>query len=188
MWKRLSDWIRRVSNGWVALSVLVVFLLFTVFVLPGQSSRTEADTGGGSSPDMSFYYTADDLYQMAEAYGEEGRQAYVRARFTFDLIWPIVYMMFLCTGISWVYHRAFALSTLWQRANIVPVLGMLFDYLENISTSVVMIRYPRPTAGVDILAAVFTLVKWIFVNGSFVLLLIGMAVGAVRWVRARDRQ
>jgi hypothetical protein len=65
---------------------------------------------------------------------------------------------------------------------------MLFDYLENISTSVVMIRYPRPTAVVDTLAAVFTLVKWIFVNGSFVLLLIGMVVGAVRWVRARDRQ
>jgi hypothetical protein len=85
MWKKPSDWIHRVSNGWAALSALVVFLLFTLFVVPGRSSRAEADTGDSKSPDMSFYYTADDLYKMAEPYGEEGRQAYVRARFTFDL-------------------------------------------------------------------------------------------------------
>ena len=28
MWKRLSDWLCRVSNGWVALSSLIVFLMF----------------------------------------------------------------------------------------------------------------------------------------------------------------
>lgn len=95
MLKKFSHWIRRVSNGWVALSTLVIFLLFTALVLPDQASRTQAYTETAGSPDMSFYYTADDLYQMAEAYGENGREAYVSARFTFDLIWPMVYMIFL---------------------------------------------------------------------------------------------
>ena len=188
MWHRLSERIHRVSKGWVALSALVIFLLFTALVLPGQASKTEADTGAAGSPDTSFYYTADDLYKMAEAYGKEGGKAYVRARFTFDLVWPLVYTMFLSTGISWVYHRAFAPTSPWQRANMAPILGALFDYLENISTSVVMARYPSPTAVVDTLAAIFTMIKWIFVNGSFALLLIGIAVGVWRWARARGRQ
>jgi hypothetical protein len=154
-------------------------------VLPGQASQAESASGGVGTPDLSFYYTANDLYQMAEAYGEGGRQEYVRVRFTFDLIWPLVYMAFLCTGISWVFRRAFDPGSLWQRANLIPVWGALLDYLENISTSVVMLRYPSPTAVVDVLAPVFTVVKWIFVGGSFVLLLVGVVVGAVRGFRAR---
>lgn len=181
MWKKLSDWIHRVSTDGVALSALVIFLLFTVLVLPGQAAPTKAKNLG--SPDTSFYYTAEDLYQMAEAYGEEGRQAYVRARFTFDLIWPLIYTVFLSTGISWVCRRAFTPQSLLQRANMLPLLGALFDYLENISTSVVMMRYPNPTPVVDGLAAGFTMAKWLFVSGSFVLLFIGIVLVAVRWMR-----
>ena len=73
MWKLFSGWLHRISNGWVVLAGVVVFILFTVLVLPGQSSRDDTVTGDVSSPDLSFYYSADDLYEMAEAYGEMGR-------------------------------------------------------------------------------------------------------------------
>jgi hypothetical protein len=61
------------------------------------------------------------------------------------------------------------------------VFGALFDYLENLSTSLVMVRYPSPTPIADWLAAVFTLVKWILVSGSFLLLFIGIAAAVWRW-------
>jgi len=186
--QRFSDWMHRVSSGWMVLSVLVIFTFFMMLVLPRQASRSEADSSLSGSPDMSFYYTAEDLYQMADGYGDEGREAYIRARFTFDLIWPLIYTIFLCTGISWVYQRSFAMDSVWQRANIVPVFGALFDYLENISTSVVMVRYPDHTAVLDILAAIFTMLKWVFVIGSFSLLLVGVVVGIGRLVRAREKQ
>lgn len=185
MWKRVSDWVHRISTGWAALAALVIFLLFTALVLPGQASRAEANTGNGDSPDMSFYYTADDLYQMAEGYGEEGRRAYIRARFTFDLIWPLVYTIFLATGISWLTRQAFAPGSRWQLANLAPILAALFDYLENISTSLVMMRYPSSTAVVDVLAPLFTMIKWTLVSGSFLILLISGAAAGWRWVRAR---
>jgi hypothetical protein len=188
MWKRISDRLHQISNGWVALAALAIFLLFSALVLPGQAARAERDTGNAGSPDMSFYYSADDLYHMAEVYGKQGREAYVRTRFTFDVIWPLVYTMFLSTAISWVYIRAFTLNSRWQRANLAPVLGALFDYLENLSTSLVMLRYPVQTAVVDILAPVFTLVKWVFVNGSFVLLFAGVVVAVGQWNKKRSRK
>jgi hypothetical protein len=188
MWKRISDWLHQVSNGWVALVALAVFLLFSALVLPGQAASAETDTGNAGSPDTSFYYSADDLYHMAEAYGKQGREAYVRARFTFDLIWPLVYTVFLATAISWVYAKAFASHSRWQRANLAPLLGALFDYLENLSTSLVMLRYPNQTAVADILAPVFTLVKWVFIGGSFVLLFAGVVVGIWQWNNKRSRQ
>jgi hypothetical protein len=184
MLARFSNWARRLSTGWVAAIALLIFLVFTATVLPSQASKAEAETGASGSPDMSFFYAADDLYQYAESYGEQGRAAYIRARFTFDVIWPLVYGFFLCAGIGWLFGRAFPAASGWQLANVVPVLGVLLDYLENISTSLVMARYPAATPVVDVLAPIFTMVKWIFVGGSFVLLLVGGVVGLVRWVRA----
>jgi len=175
------------STGWVALSALVVFVLFTALVLPGQSAQAEGEAADAGSPDLSLWYSPGDLYRMAEAYGEQGRKAYVRARFTFDLVWPVVYGAFLTTAIGWLYTRAFAPDSRWRLANLAPPLGVVLDYMENVSTSVVMLRYPNRTPVVDTLAPIFTGVKWVFVGASFVLLVVGMAVAAWQWARARHR-
>ena len=171
------------STGWVTLIFLLVFLMFMAYVLPGQSSKAQEATGGADSPDTSFFYSAGDLNRMAQSYGQEGRDAYIRARFTFDLIWPIVYTAFLCTSISWLYHRAFPMDSPWQRMNLLPLAAILFDLLENISTSLVMAQYPSPVPLAAALAPYFTLAKWILVMACFVLLIIG--VGAALWRRLR---
>jgi hypothetical protein len=176
---------RRVSTGWVALATLVVFVAFSALVLPAQAAKAEADAGDAGTPDTSLYYSAQELYRMAEAYGERGRAAYVRARFTFDVIWPVVYTLFLSTAIGWLFGRAYAADSRWQCANLVPLLGAAFDYLENLSTSVVMLRYPARTAVVDGLAPLFTVMKWAFVGGSFVLLVVGVVAAAWQWIRSR---
>ncbi len=186
--KRLSGWIQKNSKGWVTLAFLILFGLFTALVLPKQASLAEAGTGNEQSPDMSFIYTSDDLYQLAQAYGEEGRVAYIKARFSFDLIWPVIYMLCLTTAISWSFQRAFRPGSAWQLANLVPVGGMIFDYLENISTSVVMSRYPDPTMVVDRLAPIFTLIKWLLVGGSFILLLMGLGAGMWQLIREKIRR
>jgi hypothetical protein len=64
---------------------------------------------------------------------------------------------------------------------------VILDYLENIAASLVMVRYPSPTAVVDRLATVFTMMKWIFVGGSFALLMVGLVAGGIRWVAARSK-
>jgi len=187
MWKRLSDFFYKITNGWVAFLALVVFLLFAGLVLPGQAASAETYSGNAGSPDLSFYYSAQDLYHMAEVYGEQGRGAYVRARFTFDLIWPMVYTIFFCTAISWVYARAFTTDSLGRGANLVPVLAMLFDYLENLSVSLVMLRYPHPTIVVDSLVPLFTMLKWVLVIGSVGLLFTGAAIAVWQWIQNRNK-
>lgn len=173
--KKTSEWIHRISTGRITLLCLVIFLLFGALVLPGQSTLAEETSGGAGSPDTSFFYTRDDLYRMAETYGEAGRAAYIRARFTFDLVFPLVYTAFLATSISGLFLRACPAGSRWQIANLAPVFGAIFDYLENISAALVMGRYPALTPVVDWLAPVFTVIKWIFVGGSFALLVIGLA-------------
>ncbi|HEY0739697.1 MAG TPA: hypothetical protein VGD69_32530 [Herpetosiphonaceae bacterium] len=185
---QLSAWLYRRSTGWVALAAIALFVLFLVLVLPSQAARARQNTGVDESPDSSLMYSRDDLYRIAELYGAEGRAAYIRARFTFDVIWPLVYTGFLSTALSWVYGRAFAPGSPWRYANLSPVLGALFDYGENLATSLVMARYPARTPVVDLLAPVLTLVKWLFVNGSFLLLAVGVLVALWRWLMRRPQR
>jgi hypothetical protein len=183
--KKFSNWLYKVSTGWVALAGLIVFLLFTSLVLPAQSAGAGENRGDAGSPDMSFIYSPQELYKMAEAYGEQGRMAYIQARFTFDLIWPLVYALFLSTAISWVFARAFSPRSLWRWANLAPILGLVFDYAENISTSLVMYRYPAQTNLMAAIAPLLTPIKWIFVGGSFGLLFIGIFVLVWRAIQRR---
>jgi len=176
VFKLYSRWLYKVSTGWVTLAGLIIFLLFTIFVLPAQAGGAETISEEAGSPDMSFTYTADSLYEIAEAYGKAGRAAYIRARFTFDLIWPLVYTLFLSTAISWIFVRAKIHESRWRWVNLAPALGMFFDYTENISTSLVMYRYPDSTDFLATLAPILTAIKWILISGSFALLLLGIGV------------
>jgi hypothetical protein len=168
-----SDWIYQKSTSLITVSTLILFLVFTATILPIQSEQAKAQSGN-TSPDMSFFLTVKELYEIAESYGENGRVAYVRARFTFDLVWPIVYTLFLASGISWLYSRSFGKDSIVRRANLVPVIGMVLDYIENITASIVMLRYPARTPIVDMVAVIVTPLKWVFVGGSFLVLVVGL--------------
>lgn len=186
MLAKISNNIYRLSSGWVALAGLVIFLLFSALVLPGQSQKAEQVSQGAGSPDTSFSYAADDLYQMAEAYGEAGREEYVRARFTFDLVFPLVYTFFLLTALSRVLARALPSASRGRLLNLLPLAGMLFDYLENITASIVMLRYPAPAGMAGSLAALSTPLKWVFIGLSFAALVIGL-IPALVWGRRQPR-
>ncbi|MBN2046063.1 MAG: hypothetical protein JW757_13655 [Anaerolineales bacterium] len=168
----LSVWLSRISKGWLTLTFTILMTAFMIWVLPDQSARAEAYSGDVGSPDTSFFYRPQKLFQIAEAYGEAGRQAYVRARFTFDLIFPLVYGGFLISTISWFLNRFTTTENRLRLLNLVPLVGVLFDFLENIAASVVIGAYPLRLELAALLASAFTLMKWLFVNGSFIVLLV----------------
>lgn len=163
-----SERLYRLATGRVTLAGTALFVLFVTVVLPawtGQDGETAVPT-----PDLMLTYSATTLYQIAGQLGESGRADYIRTRFTFDVVWPLVYTFFLVTAISWLVRRGFCQTSIWQKANLLPLAAALFDLLENVSTSLVMARYPAETAVIAELAGVFTLVKWLLVSASFVAL------------------
>lgn len=177
----ISGWFYKISNGWVALAFLAVFILFSVLTLPGQSSLSEDYSQGAGSPDTSLFYSGSEIYQMAGEYGEEGRTAYLTARWTFDLAFPLIYTGFLITSISWMFCKILKSESRWRLLNLVPVLAMVSDLLENSMSSLVFGMYPVHSFG-EILAPIFTPVKWLLVVSSFFLLILGVIMLAAKKV------
>ena len=183
----MAAWLGRRVSWWLALSGLILFIAFTATVLPWQADISASYSHGVRAPDTSFWYTAADLYAAAEAWGPDGRAAYVLARITFDVVWPLVYGFFLVTALAWLWARVVWPGRRWRRVALLPILVVLCDYAENACTATVIARYPERTLLVADLAALFTVAKWILLGSCFVLLAVGVVGAVLRWRRTRYR-
>lgn len=179
--QRLSEYFYQKTTIWVVFICLALFLLFLVMILPTETTRAEPILGTTQTPDTLFYYSKAQLFQMAEEYGQEGRYYYVDSRVAFDIIWPFIYAIFLINSISWFLGKTVVEESKLRFLNLVPLLGILFDFLENISNMVVMFRYPQRMELLASLAGVFTSLKWVFVGGSFLILIFAILL----WVAVK---
>jgi hypothetical protein len=165
----------------------LIFLFFIVLILPKATAATEENLGEIRLPDTRFYYTQADLYQITEEIGQEGRSYYVRQRITFDLLWPIVYAWFLYTGLLLVFsfstNPALTKGPLW-----LPILALVFDYLENGLTSTIMLLYPTRIDGIAKWVPMTTMLKWIFIALSFIALVGGLLYRFLSYSRRHEAE
>ena len=185
MIKKISNYLHKISSGWLVLSTLLVMVLFMILVLPNQANKSLEETGSTLSPDTLFFYTPDDLFQIAEQYQPDGRQAYIKARWTFDLVFPLVYMAFLGIGISWFSKQLSSWDESWKLANLLPILGGVFDFLENGATSLYMAVFPELVFGLAWAASIFTLLKWILICLAFLVYFIFGITAFTNWIKSR---
>lgn len=176
--QRISQYFYSKSSFWVFLITLTLFVMFMLVVLPSESDRSAQVTGSVTSPDTTFYYTRDQLYQIAEDFGLEGRLYYLDSRISFDIIWPLVYTFFLINAISWLLNKTILEESKLRLLNLTPLVAILLDYMENITNMIVMFRFPGQTDILASLAGIITSLKWVFVGGSFLVLVFGV----VLWV------
>jgi hypothetical protein len=150
-----------------------------IIVLPKVATYSEEITGTSSSPDTSFFYSSDDLFQIASDYGEEGRDAYIVLRVTFDLIYPIVYFAFLAFSIGVLINKL-KLNDKYKYLLLFPVLAILFDYLENIFSVIVMYKYPIEMMFFATIAPYMTFLKWIFIGVSFISIIVLLVISIIK--------
>jgi hypothetical protein len=182
---RVAERFVALASGRRALVSIIVFVVFSATVLPWQAGIARGYTEGAGSPDSSLFYTREQLYAFAEAYGADGRSSYVLARLTFDVVWPLVYGAMLVLVIGWLLTKCTDFGDLPRLVILLPVLAVLADYAENTCTAIVMARWPETTDVLASLAGVFTAVKWTTLSLAFLVVPVLGVAALVR--RRRDR-
>lgn len=173
MLTRLSAFFFRQAKGkWILL--LAAALPAFVLVLFPRFSIYEADQDRPAALDLALYYTPAEAFARLDALGELGRRAYIQSAFTVDLAWPIVYTLFLVFSLSWLLARTRARTTALSRLNLLPLLPFLFDLGENVSLATLAALYPTQPWGLAVLAGLFTLLKWLTVG--LTLLVLGFVI------------
>ena len=156
--KKIIYFVNRISSIPVLIVSILLFLSFIFYFLPNYQAKSARFMNDVGTLDLKFFSTPDTIYQIAEAYGEEGREKYILSKFTIDAAWPFVftllYLVFINLSLGYVNGAkgsnlsVFALTT----------LGL--DYLENILASVVMFVYPLTFDFLTWVLSFTTCLKW----------------------------
>jgi hypothetical protein len=176
MLDKISETLKKYANGWLVLVFLAGEMVFNAVLLPRQQAKIEAASGGVGPIDLQFFYTPEKVYSMIAAYGEAGRADYRMFELTGDLIYPIVYTLFFALLVTWLFQRGFARDSRMQKMNVIPLGAWLFDLLENLGIVTLLSIYPSTPAVLAWIAALFTLVKWLFAAATILLILIGLVM------------
>lgn len=168
----------------VILAVMIV-LPFNALAFPLMSERLREVASGLSTLDVTFAYTGPQALDRVDALGAAGRIQYLLIEWTADLLYPLAYT-FLFSVLIGLSLRILKTGPAWQRWVYWPLIGMLVDYGENISVSLLMGAYPARPLALAWGAAAFSLLKWVTFSITLLLtigLLIACLVQFVRTVR-----
>mgnify|MGYP003382171708 CR=1 FL=1 len=185
MIKTISAKLHAHANGRSIFLLFLLMLVFAVIIVPTVQGKIKALSGGTDLIDLQLFYTAEKIYAMLASYGEAGRSLYLFFAASGDLIYPVVYSVFLGLILSWLLQRAFAKDSRWQMLNVAPLFGMLFDWLENANIITMLSLFPDVHPNIARLGSACTSLKWGFSAASGLLLIAALVLAAKNGFKKR---
>jgi hypothetical protein len=138
-------------------------------------------------PDVRFTSSAADVLGFLTGCGAAGREAY-RFQQVADLFYPTVFGMFMATSMALVIARLAPERHALLALAVLPLLGSVFDYLENVCAWLALAAFPGPAPTSSLLglaSAAKNLTFW--TSGALLLGALALLVIAQVSRRARPR-
>ncbi|MDP1932928.1 MAG: hypothetical protein Q8L60_15865 [Gammaproteobacteria bacterium] len=157
----LSRWLHKHTNG---RSLALTFALTFAIIALMQSSLPMTNTAllavsGENILDITFYYDSGEALRRAEAYGPEGRSIYLRF-LLLDFLFIPAYSLAAAFLISALARKADGISD--SRANLLPLLMGLGDFIENNCTLMLLTSYPDSSTVIASIGSSATMLKYLF--------------------------
>lgn len=173
--KTILETLKKFASG---KTVLILFLLtmsiyaiMLVVTIPMVKSY---------APDMALFdlsptgYSYEHATSLLEELGSEGRQIYLTRQLPLDFIYPGLFAASYTLLLLWLFRKGFNENAKIFYLALTPVLGGLFDYLENICIIVMLNTFPSTSVTLVSISSAFTLLKGIFTTIFFILLFVGI--------------
>jgi hypothetical protein len=131
----------------------------------------EAAAPGQQTPDLLPLVGRAELYTLIDALGQAGRAAYMPIA-DLDMIYPVVYGVFLSLALAWGLGKRALESQLWRVVLLLPLVGVIADYIENLSARSLLAGWPERADGVASVWVYAHAAKWSALLPALVLLLV----------------
>lgn len=154
------------------LGILVV--CFNLLLMP---SLAGGDTGKTVEPfDLQFAYTPERAFQLLDSYDAPTRKSYIRGELTLDVMYPIIYTLFLSFSIFLLFPRE-------QKLALLPYAVLISDLLENSGIVSMLLLYPEKSVGLAFFTSTFTTIKWTLGLLCIALVFAGLTIKLIKKIR-----
>jgi len=156
---------------------MAVYLLMLLVTIPRVQSYVPDTALFDLSPTG---YTHSQALTLLESLGHDGRNAYLFPQLALDFVYPGLFAICFSLMLIWVYSNRVRSDSKFLYLAMLPVLGGVSDYAENILIIRMITTFPDVSNGLVSVASGFTLLKSAFSTASFLLLIIGFAI-LLKW-------
>lgn len=129
--------------GFAALLLLGVFASTHAVKFPGSLAYLMEITQGQKILDMQPSFSENETYQRLAAFGELGRQMYMRTILTIDIVFPLTVFLFLFLWGKFSVERAGLRPLLRNLLLGLSICYVVLDFLENASILAMLFQYPE---------------------------------------------
>lgn len=163
-------------------NLLIFWILYFIMaggVMGQMGKKMEAVAGPAGPIDLLIpTYSIEKAHEMIASYGDEGRALYRTIELTADVAYPLIYGIAFALLIAFLWKKA-APNKKWARyLPLIAVFTVVFDLLENSMIVLLLNSYPQQPDGIAQMAAIFSLMKWLFVFANVGAIL----AGAIGWL------
>lgn len=171
--EKLKNQVTGKTLGWSTLSFIGMLIFMNIL-----GARFTSMTGE-QVLDFSIGYSPNEAYQMVSQYGESGDTFY-RIILLLDTIFPIVYLIFGSLLLGFVLHKFYIKKEKLFLLLLLPIIGMILDWLENVMIVLILNQFPEPFDLFAQLCASFTILKFTFLGLTLILAAILAIIGFSR--------
>ena len=185
--KKIVTSLQKLASGRVVLILIIltmaVFSLMLLYTIPKVESFAPGMTLFDMSPSG---YSYQQAISLLESLGEVGRNVYLSQQLPADFVYPGLFAISYSLLLTWLFAKSFEPNSKIFFLVLVPVLGGLFDYLENIGIVLMINAFPDISQELVGVVSTFTLLKSAFTIGFYVLLLVGIFSFIIRRIKSQN--
>lgn len=145
-----------------SLLLLLLVAIFNVVIMPNLAGDQQA-----VPIDLQFAYSPERAYELVNSYSEETRYNYMIGEMTMDVLYPVVYTLFLSLTLLLLFPKN-------QKLALIPYVIFVADMLENTGIVTMLYNFPKELYTVAMLTSVFSTIKWSVVAIALLLLIVGL--------------
>lgn len=146
----------------------------------------------GYAPEMVLFdvsptgYTFDYAVSLLTQLGAEGRELYLSLQLPLDFVYPLSFGLSHALIICWLLNKSRIISPYASYTCLLPILGCLFDYSENIAIASMLTNFPSITEDIVQISSTLTIAKSVFVTVSYFLICVLLGVAAIVKLRSKN--
>lgn len=176
----------RMAKAKVLIGLFIAALAFFGFFTIREKILKDLSRECPPTLDSNFFYTSTGAYELFGKLQERGRNLYAWTEITVDIVFPIIYSLFLSLLIIYISQRSLIFK-FPQFLAILPFIAMLFDYAENILIAFMLFNYSDKYMGLATTASLFTKLKFSFLLMSLLVVFVGLACLMIQSDRERSK-
>lgn len=183
-----SQFFYQKSNFITAILATVIFIGYLLLVMMDKGAGFEVADSNIRSLGTSFGFDQVDVIAFLSIRSDEMVTAYITFNQVWDVLFGVIYGLMYVVWVSVLFKP---ICDKVGRLNLVPVLQVIFDWLENYELALLAHQYLSDgmiSASNANLASVFSMLKWACSGLTYTLILIGIILMIMRAVANKNQQ